>query len=443
MSAHARLGPSNHRWPHCAGSVREESGYEDTAGAAAIDGTGSHLLLELCLVNEVSAIHYDRTIIGVNHADNRNGWLVDLERCRRVQECLDYITRRTRELRAQFPISSITVEAESISNVGSMYGRDDWWGTCDVTITCANMIGQEVYFLEVIDYKDGRGWVGAKNNSQLQSYLGGQVYHHAFNGTTVSPHLIGGVRMTIVQPKTGQSVRYQCSTVPDDKLTVDSLLRQLDVLGVAAYKTDDPHAPVTSGKHCQWCKANPKRGGHCIASTEKSIKQVTSMSNEIIKSDAPMFEVATKVIADPKTLTSAQLSEFASAKAGLMAAFTACEKEIEDRINKGQQVSGYAMREGNKTNVWALPEEEIIKKLKGRKFTERDIFPRKLVSPAQALKCTKLTAGQKKTLEKDLIAQVAGKMALTKVAHSATDVLQSATDLFEGVGDMPAPISFL
>ena len=67
MGDHARLSPSNHRWPHCAGSVREESNYPDIAGEAAIDGTGSHILLELSLINNVKASHYDKLIIGDNN----------------------------------------------------------------------------------------------------------------------------------------------------------------------------------------------------------------------------------------------------------------------------------------------------------------------------------------------------------------------------------------
>ena len=66
MGTHARLSPSNARWPNCPGSVREEASYIDVAGAAAIDGTGSHLLLEMCLDNAVPAIVYDGQVIGAN-----------------------------------------------------------------------------------------------------------------------------------------------------------------------------------------------------------------------------------------------------------------------------------------------------------------------------------------------------------------------------------------
>jgi len=162
MSSHARLSPSNHRWPLCPGSVREEQNYPDVAGEAAIDGTGSHLLLEMCLDNNVPAIQYDQQIIGANDPEHPSGWLVGIERCQRVQMCLDYVERRVSELKEQYPGCTVTVEAESKSDPGGMFGRDDWKGTCDVTIICRNDHTGEVPFIETIDYKDVRGWVRCK-----------------------------------------------------------------------------------------------------------------------------------------------------------------------------------------------------------------------------------------------------------------------------------------
>ena len=157
-NGHARLGPSNKRWPKCAGSVREEERYPDIAGEAAIDGTGSHLLLELCLQNNVAACQYDQQIIDVNHEDNPNGWMVDPARIERVQMALDYIQRRVAELKDMFQGCNVLVESESKSDPGGAFGRDDWWGTCDITITARHpMDPSEIYFIEVADYKDGRG----------------------------------------------------------------------------------------------------------------------------------------------------------------------------------------------------------------------------------------------------------------------------------------------
>lgn len=433
MTGHARLGPSNHRWPHCPGSVREEANYPDIPGEAAIDGTGSHLLLEMCMENNVSAAQYDQQIIGANHPDHSTGWLVGIERINRVQMCLDYITRRVNELKAEYPDSTVTVEAESKADPGALFQRDDWWGTCDITILCRQKHTGELYFIEVCDYKDGRGWVNAKNNTQLESYLIGKLRPYV----NKPPQ---GCRMSIVQPKTNPVIRYQCSTRPEDNLTVKGIMSKAIDLHRAAVATDDPDAPCVSGKHCQWCKANPKRGGHCVTATEKSIQVVTDMSTNLVSPSLPMFEQISKVIADPKSLTSDQLSELLSAQDALMAAFDACKTEIQVRIEAGEHVSGYAMVSGNSSRKWNEPEEEIVKKLKSRKLKLDDIYPKKLISPAQAMKLSKLTDAQKKRIESELISEVAGKLTLKKVAHSvaqsSTNDVDSINQMFAGV---PAP----
>ena len=62
--SHARLSPSAaHRWSKCPGSVQEEAKYPDVSGDAAVDGTGSHLLLELCILNDKKAVDFEGQII--------------------------------------------------------------------------------------------------------------------------------------------------------------------------------------------------------------------------------------------------------------------------------------------------------------------------------------------------------------------------------------------
>ena len=428
MTGHARLGPSNHRWPNCPGSVREEANYVDVAGEAAIDGTGSHLLLEMCMENNVLAIQYDQQIIGANHREHPGGWLVGIERINRVQMCLDYIQRRVSELKAEYPQCTVTVESESVSNPGALFGRTDWWGTCDITITAIDAEGV-VWFLEAADYKDGRGWVNAKDNTQLISYLGGKIGLYTD---------VRDCRMAIIQPKTNPVIRYQCSKRPDDGLTVGGVMAKISDMSVAAARTDAPDAPTFSGKHCQWCKANPKKGGHCVTATEKSIQVVTMMSNtEVIASDASAFEYMSKVVADPKTLTNEQLSELLSAKPALMASFDACENEIQTRIEEGQHVSGYAMVSGNKTRKWNVGEEEIVKMLKSRRIKLDEIYPKNLISVAAMLKSGNLTDAQKAKIESDFVSELAGKLTLKKVAH---DVAQSTTNEVDSVKQMFADV---
>jgi len=432
---HARLGPSNKRWPKCAGSVREEERYPDIAGEAAIDGTGSHLLLELCLQNNVQAIQYDQQIIGVNHPDNMNGWMVDVARTKRVQMALNYVQRRVNELKEMFPGCNVLVESESKSDPGGAFGRKDWWGTCDITITARNpMNPSEVYFIEVADYKDGRGYVSEKDNSQNDSYLFGKMRQHVASG----PELVRpftpanfGVRTTIIQPKTNPVIRYRCSTRQDDNISSLTIIQAAEVLAMAAHATDDLNATLTPGKHCQWCKANPKRGGHCTAESNKSLQVVESMSNDIAAGgNQDLFETISQVMADPKSLSEDKLSELASAEDGIMAVFDKVKTEIKDRIAQGITVPGYAMAPGRGSNVWNESEEVIVKKLKARRLKNIDIFPPKLISPAAVMKLEQLTDEQKQRIEKDLISFKGGKLALKKVAHDHVDeklVAQSST----------------
>ena len=418
--AHARLGPSNHRWVHCPGSVREESGYTDVAGAAAIDGTGSHLLLELCLINGVRAESYLGQVIGVNDPENPMGWMVADDRVTRVQMCLDYVTRRYNELTELFDDATsidIKIEAESRSNPGEHYGRDDWWGTVDITITALR--GGDVLFMEVCDYKDGRGWVSEKNNSQLISYLGGKLKEADVDRFIPT-------RMSIVQPKTSKPVRYV------DQLA-EEVFGALDGLATAAHATDDPEAPLRSGKHCQWCKANQKRGGHCSVESQKSIEVIQNMSNDVIATDGlDLHQMLNQGLGDLSLKSGDELSKFASAREGIIAVFDKIEAEIQRRIETGEKVTGYAMKPGRATRVWNEDPEAIEKMLKSRRLTKDDIFPRKLISPAQALKSDKLTDAQKKSIEGKYITEKAGALKLCKVAHGEE---QTAQEMFKDVSE--------
>ena len=421
-NGHARLGPSNKRWPECAGSIREEERYPDIAGAAAIDGTGSHLLLELCLQNNVQAEQYDQQVIGVNHEDMPGGWFVLPDRIKRVQMSLDYVYRRVKELSDQFPGATITVEAEGKSDPGGAFGRDDWWGTVDITITVRDSMTAECLFIEVIDYKDGRGYVSEKDNTQLISYLFGKMRLYIASGPDLCRPFVaskvGGCRVTIVQPKTSTPIRYQCSTRHEDNISVQSIIDAAIELDDAACATDKPDAPLVAGKHCQWCKANPKRGGHCTADTDKSLEVMSNMNDLTLNNnDVSLFEYIGKAVADPKSLTVKQLTELADAEAGIQAAFDSVKKEIVERINQGETVPGYAMLPGKGSNKWNAADDIIAKKLKSRRLKNVDIYPPKLISPAQVMNLDLLNDDQKARIKKELITFVDGKKSLQKVKY--------------------------
>lgn len=410
---HARLGPSNHRWPLCPGSIREESVYPDIPGKAAIDGTGSHELLELCIKHEVPAQAYVGRILGTGHVDNPNGWLIQDDRAERVQQCLNYIDRRVNELKEQ-GYSNVQVFSEEKANPGGLCGRDDWWGTVDITIKAFDETGV-CRFVEICDYKDGQGWVSVKSketglhNTQLVSYAIGQVRKEIGSGPDkVNPLrtelLTGGVRISIVQPKTNPVVRYE-------DMTIDVLVSEYETLKWAAIATDDPNAPLKAGSHCKWCKHK----SNCTQKSQESLEVVNTMTTE----NNPLIEmIGNTAVIDFKVMDNEKLSDLADSEAGIMAIFDNVKKEIESRIDAGQKVPGYAKKPGNSSRVWSLSEDEIVKKLKSLRMKKDDMYPPKLITPAQAMKLSSLSDKQKKKIESELISTVAGKLRLKKVSRT-------------------------
>lgn len=378
---HARLGPSNQRWPNCPGSVREEEAYEDTSSVAAISGTGSHLLLELCILNDRTALSYQGEVIGLNHDDSPMGWFVDNDRIDRVQIALDYIDTVVDRLHGEFPCDVVEVEAESKSNPGASFGRTDWWGTCDITITVT--AGHLLKYCEVIDYKDGRMYVDVNNNTQLISYLWGKAGGHMSLDNAV---------ITIIQPKIKkQPIRSQLI----DNL---ELTKKAHSLNNAAQRTDVVDAELIAGAWCdKWCKHKQNCTTHGSKDDEVLVKM-----NGLIE----------KVSTDLQSMNSNDIAEILDAEEAFKDAFTKVKIEAERRIEAGGFVPGYFMGKGNKKQVWNEDEEIIAKRLKGMKVPKDSIFPSKLITPSQAGKL-KFTEIQKNNLGK-LISEVDGKTTLKK-----------------------------
>lgn len=387
--AHARLGPSNKRWPYCPGSVREEAKYPDTSSDAAVDGTGSHLLLEACLIHGVQAKAYLGQTIGQGDEEMPMGWFIEQDRVDRVQMCLDYIEERYYQLGMQYDTDEnpvrITVETESISNPGEAYDRDDWWGTCDVTISVIDQ-NDDKLFVETVDYKDGRRFVDEKFNTQLIAYLHGKVYD--------SLTCTRGA-MTIVQPKTSRPIRTH-------EIDIKDLQHEADKLAVAAAATDDSRAPLIPGKHCHdFCKHKK----NCDTFKNQKVKEVSFMDN---------MSIVERVTNHISTLSPDELSAILKAEKTFTDAFKKAREEAVHRLETGHNVPGYTISTGNAKRVWNEDEATMVTKFKGMKLKQKDYYPPKLISPAQAENCPELTDIQKKNLNK-YISVVDGKPTLKEV----------------------------
>lgn len=405
-SEHARLSPSNQRWVHCPGSVREEAAYPDIPSKAAIDGTGSHLLLEMCLTHDTRSESFLGEVIGVGHNDRPVGWIVHQDRCDRVNVCLDYVDRRKKELLEDYPSFEIKIETESKSEPCYYFGRDDWWGTVDITIDVYSDISSYIStpcYTEVIDFKDGRGYVSEKDNSQLISYIYGKtgpIFGEQKNN-----------RMTIVQPKTNPPIRYV-------DIRSDDLYDKAVKLSEAAKRTDDPNAPLIpddkGGKgYCRWCKHRD----NCEARKGVSMKNANEFEG-LLSQDIDQMDNET-------------LSKMLDFKPMVDAIFKEAQEKAESLIKQGQILPGYAMRPGNSKKEWNICEDELVKKLKACKFKKEDIYEQKLISPAKVLGHPNLTKKQKERFESEYIHLEPGTLKLKPV--SRIDNEKEIVDSFKDV----------
>lgn len=434
MAHHARLSPSNTRWPHCPGSVREEAVYPDISGDAAIDGTGTHLLLEMAFLEDRDPHSYAGEIIGVNHPDKPTGWVVDADRAERAKTALSYLARRRKELFDQFPGCVVHIVSESKADPGALFGRDDWYGTCDLCIRVfvdGDHLTGRCVFVEVIDYKDGRGFVSAIDNTQLIGYLGGKIRPIIGSGPQLvrpfEARTLQLCRMTIVQPKTNPVIRY-------DEVTGHRAIELIETLSKKAHLTDRPDAPLVPGKHCTWCKHKP----NCTADAEQSVEELKTMTTEIVTSDGlSLFQVIEQTFGDVTQLSDDRLATLLDTEDALGAVYDRAREEATRRLDTGGTVPGYALVPGKGSNVWNDTEENIAKILKARKLTKDEIYPPKLISPAQIMKHPKLTAEQKERLKKDHIAYKAGDAKLGKVARQTPEE-KAAAAFF----DFAAPTTF-
>ena len=404
----------------CPGSVREEARYPDESGAAAIDGTHSHTLLEHCIKGGLA----DPTnMVGVRLKDDDGEFVVDADRAARVKVAIDYIRSRMAEL----PFCEVLAERKV--NPAYYLGRDDLSGTADVQIRAPGI-------LEIIDYKDGMGIVEAADNPQLELYALGAL---ASLGVPINqPTGYDVVRMTIVQPKL---VVKGMPAVTTHEVKVTDLLAKLGNYVVKAAATDAPDAPLVSGDHCKFCRHK----GACSALANQVMKEVGVMFPQVTQ-PTDVIEIAQQSAnKDPATMDNDQLRQIVEAAPLMRQLLEAAEKEVQRRLEGGQTIPGLKLVHGRGSRAWALPEEEMADKLIRMGIPKSAVYVTKLVSPAQVEKLTweKTKGGEKvkaslserqlKTLEQEYVSKVAGKLTVAPESDSRPAVVTNAAPMFSAV----------
>ena len=424
MSTHAQLSPSKrHRWALCPGSVREEKKFpEESSGAAAIDGTHSHTLLEHCIKR---GLIDPFTEVGKKHGDDDGEFIVDTDRAARVKVAIDYIKERVNEVTASVVITETRVDPVWFT------GRNDLSGTVDVQIISGDV-------LEIIDYKDGMSPVEAENNLQLEQYAIGKLSECKLPINMPSMYPWREVRMTIIQPKLALKGMQPIVTwiVP-----VSYLLQRADELFHEALATDAVNAPLVPGEsQCKYCRAK----GSCSALASNVMKEVGVMFQPVTQSLDLAQQSADK---DPATMNDDQIRQIMEAAPLMRQLLEGVEKEALRRLESGKTIPGLKLVHGRGSRAWNLPEEQIAEKLIKMGIPKSAIYETKLVSPAKAEKLTwekrdgtkvSLSELQLKRLDQEYVAKLAGKLTVVSESDSRPAVVTNAAPLFSAVEVAPA-----
>jgi hypothetical protein len=155
-----------------------------------------------------------------------------------------------------------------------------------------------------------------------------------------------------------------------------------DLLVKTIVKSNAPKPIYAEGSHCRWCRAKPK----CPQLLKKAVDAVQHKPTEMdVTHLADAMELA-------KTMEHWCKEVFAHAK---------------DLMDEGTHIPGYKLVEGRKTRNW-VDEEEIEKFLRAKKILVREMFPAKIVSPAQAEKVMKKHNKDPKVLADFIISKSSG-----------------------------------
>jgi hypothetical protein len=288
--------------------------------------------------------------------------------------------------------------------------------------------GDDVY--EIIDYKDGMSPVDPKDNHQLELYALGAL-------AGIPEPYPKTIRMTIIQPKL--AMRGMPPIVSHDVPSVE-LLAKVDAIKAEAAATDDPNAPLVPGEsQCKYCRAK----GACPALAGKVMSEVNMLFPVVATSLDVAQQAADK---DPTTMDDAQLRQILEAAPLVRQLIEGVEAEVLRRLNAGQAFPGFKLVHGRGTRGWALPEDEMAKKLAGMGIPKTAIFETKLVSPAKAEKlvwekkgvATKLSETQLKRMQTEYVASQPGKLTVAPESDPRNAVIVNAVPLFSAV-QQPVP----
>jgi hypothetical protein len=337
---HSPLGPSaSERWLECPGSVLRSVGMPDVSSDYADEGTAAHTLTEWIRNDERPGSQY----IGQEIEVDGKMWKVDKEMADAAQAFVDFVEQLAPDADVKLYEAKVTYDPW----VPAGFGTSDDIRIVERERTCY-----------VSDFKYGKGVkVFAENNPQGMLYAAG-VWHMLSHLYAIDRFVI-----SIGQPRLDHWDTWETSAV-------DLLRWMADVAQPIGHMALQVGAPIKPGEWCRFC---PVKG---------TCPERTAMVHE------GLIEAFDTVEAEPEQLSDAAIGAILDKLPLYQSFLRDIEAEAMRRAQAGKPPIGeagpYKLVEGRGSRKWT-DEAEAERELR-RKLKVAEIFPKKIITPAQAEK---------------------------------------------------------
>lgn len=368
MSRHERLAASaSSRWIACTGSVQlieelkaQKKIPKSTTNPAAERGTAVHHIIEQHLLGKRKVSYFLGKALKVSGM--ANPCKINAKDIQSARKCIKYVNKRLKK----YPKAKMYPERRyDLSKVYDM----PVGGTSDVTIAVKNGI------LEIIDYKNGKGYVDAELNSQLRIYALGAWYalHDKFN--------FKSVKVTIVQPNCSWN---NADSIRSETFSVDEMVdweRGTLVPAIEKIRSGRTELVPDEEKQCLWCEAK----AHCTAREKNKVVLTKDAMSGIIKTtDAG-------AIPDPESLTDEEFLDCLENADAIINFYVKCKRLATERLkDNSERYDGWELKPSLGNRKYK-DEKTLNKKLRRFKITLEDvtIHQDRLMSPAELEKFLK------------------------------------------------------
>lgn len=374
-SAHSPIGASSaYRWMACPGSVRLSKGMPNQSSLYAREGLAAHKLAETCLTKGTPPETFLDQAIQVEKIDVT----VDEEMVEAVRTYLNAINGDHR--------AGDEVAVEARFDLSHFY--PNLFGTNDCSLYRPSTGALFIY-----DLKYGRGVpVKVENNQQLLYYALGAA-------TSKSNRRISSVEMVVVQPRCphpdGPVRRWRIDAV--------DLLEWSADLVTAAKATDQEDAPLAAGSHCKFCPA----AAVCPVLRDQALAVAQVEFSQPERQECP----------DPSTLNPEILARVLG-QIGLVEDWIRRVKAFaHHEAEAGRVPPGFKLVAKRANRQWR-DDAEIEQLLRQMKFTQADIYQRKLHTPAQLEKVFKAKKTKPAQVEKIMALVIRPTTGTTLVEES-------------------------